>query len=590
MKMPKRPTLLRRPLPPKLPKLPSYKKRVHTAKTVEIKQPDVEVSQRKVTSALSSATSKNQSQTSVSVQTLLLGHPLPERVTVIKSIATSKHQLQDVCFQIPDTAYGSLFFPTCQPASSRVFGKEISQTEHVRKSKTQLPKLEGPFIDEKLKNVFILTSATSKTYNAPCPLITCTFEDSYAELPPKIMESPSVLPQLVLSTAMLRPLPSFTSPKLVTPIVERLAHGVPVALSFSNFPGSLKLPVPIPPRKPQIQSTLEYIVVQQEQAEVPPKRKPSVPVQGKRRIYILISHLNFMSYFVHLGILKIKKKDELETAIIRGDGFNTVSATQYETIMAMANMAILNCQVHGRNALNLQGFFIINCPDLTPLALQLVYLNLSFNDLSYFPTEVFCLKHLQVLKLRNNPIKEIPSEIQKLKYLRIFTIAFNWVSFLPPGLFALAYLEKLDVSYNELTSIPNEISKLRSLEKLNVDGNYLTSFPPGILKINLKKIQFDNNYTHPYFWKENSLNTPQCLTHLTCSFFLKHNLQKYHDVIPEEIQNLLRCTSCCDWCRGPMFGEGFRIIRSCDVFGVTQFPIMFHVCSSACYGQVKHSS
>ncbi|XP_012863036.1 leucine-rich repeat-containing protein 63 [Echinops telfairi] len=413
--MSKRPTLLRRPLPPKLPKLPSHKKRVHTAKTVQIKQPEAEVSQPKATSALSSATSKNQSQTSVSVQTLLLDHHVQEKVAVVKSIAASKHHLQDVCFQIPETAYGSLFFPTSHSASSRVFGKEIS-------------------------------------------------------------------------------------------------------------------------------------------------------------------------------VLKVKKKEEFETGIIHGEGFKTVSATQYETVMAMANLAILTCQVYGRNALNLQGFFIIICPDLTPLASQLVYLNLSFNDLCYFPTEVLCLKHLQVLKLRNNPIKEIPSEIQKLKCLRIFTIAFNLITFLPPGLFALAYLEELNVSYNELTSIPNEIYKLRSLEKLNVNGNYLTSFPPGILQTNLKRIQFDNNYTHPSFWKENSLNSPQSLIHLTCSFFLKHNLQKYHDVIPEEIQNLLRCTSSCDWCRGPMFGEGFRIIRSCDSFGVTQFPIMFHVCSFACRGHVRHSS
>ena len=39
-----------------------------------------------------------------------------------------------------------------------------------------------------------------------------------------------------------------------------------------------------------------------------------------------------------------------------------------------------------------------------------------------------------------------------------------------------------------------------------------------------------------------------------------------------------------------MFGEGFRVIRSYDVFGVTQLPVIFYVCSSSCYRKVKESN
>uniref|UniRef100_A0ABI7ZIH3 Leucine-rich repeat protein SHOC-2 n=1 Tax=Felis catus TaxID=9685 RepID=A0ABI7ZIH3_FELCA len=133
------------------------------------------------------------------------------------------------------------------------------------------------------------------------------------------------------------------------------------------------------------------------------------------------------------GIVNIKPIKREESHVIRGEGFKTINATRYETIIAMTNLAIINCQIHGRNALNLKGFFIMTCPDLTPLASQLIYLNLSFNDISYFPTEIFCLKNLQLLFLRNNPIKEIPSEIQQLKFLRVFSIAFNLITTLPPG-------------------------------------------------------------------------------------------------------------------------------------------------------------
>ncbi|XP_006884667.1 PREDICTED: leucine-rich repeat-containing protein 63 [Elephantulus edwardii] len=289
------------------------------------------------------------------------------------------------------------------------------------------------------------------------------------------------------------------------------------------------------------------------------------------------------------GVIKTKKKDS-DSYGIYGTGFSTLLATEYETIVAMTNLAILYCQIYGRNALNLKGFFLLNCPDLSALAFQLIYLNLSFNDISTFPTEVFCLKNLKILKLRNNPIKEIPSEIQRLKYLKVLIMAFNLITVLPLGLFNLLYLEELDVSYNDISSIPNEIQKLRSLEKLNVDGNDLTSFPPGILKLNLKKIQFENNYTHPFFWKENSCNSPQCLVHIASLFFIKNNLFQYYDVIPEKIKNVLQRTSHCEWCWGPMFGEGLRIIRSCDIFGAIQLPIMFHVCSPACYEEVKQYS
>lgn len=80
----------------------------------------------------------------------------------------------------------------------------------------------------------------------------------------------------------------------------------------------------------------------------------------------------------------------------------------------------------------------------------------------------------------------------------------------------------------------------RSLETLIVDGNELTSFPHAILKLNLKKVLFENNFTHPSFWKENSMNSPQHLTQLTSLFFLKNNLHKYYNVIPVEIQKLLK--------------------------------------------------
>ncbi|XP_006837751.1 PREDICTED: leucine-rich repeat-containing protein 63 [Chrysochloris asiatica] len=574
--MKKQPTLLRRPLPPKLPKLPLHKKKARRAKAIETEQ-DVKLAQDKATSVkedkslIPDVASGNQSQAFLSVQNLCIDQHIQEKRSLVKLFPTSKKSLQDICFHIPATARGSIFFPTCHSASARVFGKEISQIESLRQSKRQLSKVKSKNVDERLQHVLILNPNFSKPFSDHGQFITTTdkvFNDKY---PPKISaEYTSEIPLIDLSTAMQSPLPSVLSSKPEKQPSDHLLRNTPVVLNISDFPGPIVMPPPVIPRKPQRHSIIENLIVENEAAEdLAPKQR---------------------ALSISQAPTKTKKREEADANVVLGEGFKIFSTTQYETIVALTNLAILNCQIYGRNALNFKGFFILDCPDLTPLAFQLIYLNLSFNDIRTFPSQVFCLKNLQILKLRNNPIKEIPSDIENLKYLQVLIMAFNLLTSLPPGLFNLPYLEELDVSYNGITSIPNEIQNLRSLEKLSVNGNELTSFPSGMLKLNLRKILFDNNYTHPHFWKENSFNSPQQLKCIASSFFYKNNLQMYYDVIPEKVQKLLIWTSCCEWCQGPMFDKGFRIIQPCNVFGATQFPIMFHVCSSTCYAQVKQSS
>ena len=71
----------------------------------------------------------------------------------------------------------------------------------------------------------------------------------------------------------------------------------------------------------------------------------------------LMFHVLFC--FVYLGSIKSKKIEPTVAPVIQGEGFKTVVATCYETIVAMTNLAILNCQIHGRNALNLKVCWIL---------------------------------------------------------------------------------------------------------------------------------------------------------------------------------------------------------------------------------------
>uniref|UniRef100_A0A8D1N4L6 Leucine rich repeat containing 63 n=1 Tax=Sus scrofa TaxID=9823 RepID=A0A8D1N4L6_PIG len=531
----------------------------HLAEIGQTKLPRVRFAEDNITSRERAETSfpdvlpRNQSQPPVSIQNLLLDHQVQRRVT---TISTTKKPSKGIDWHIPETATGCIFFPRCCSASHRVFGKEISKMESGRKS------------EDILKNILILSSEFSKRPGAPSPEPPPNIQEVHAEH--LLLQNRTYSfkqPLLRLSATVPIPVPR-TPVKAETQQPDRLGHCPIVTLSITHVPGPMFIPTPTLPRKPLRQSVIESRVTEYDHVE-------SAPKQSVYRI--LFKNC-------------IKPPESPIENVIHGEGFKTIVATQYETIMAMTDLAIINCQIHGHNALNLKGFFLLNCPDLTPLAFQLIYLNLSYNNICYFPTEVFCLENLQILILRNNPIKEIPSTIQQLKFLKSFNIAFNLITTLPPGLFCLFNLEELDISYNSIAFIPNEIQKLRSLERLIVDGNELTTFPHGILKLNLKKILFENNFTNPSFWKENSMNNPQRLTQLASWFFLKNNLHKYYPVIPVEIQKLLKCTSKCEWCHGPRFGEGFRIIRSYDIFGATQLPVLFYVCSSSCYRRVKESS
>ncbi|KAL6039205.1 hypothetical protein STEG23_012229 [Scotinomys teguina] len=562
--------LLRRPLPPKLPKLPLCKKKFHTATTNETEQPHVKFSQDE--SALGKSNGGvSRTQRPLNIQSLCLDHEHKAQERVVNILKPQRSRLS-VHWKIPHSAAGSVFIPSCLSASSRVFREKLRKMKRARKkSKKKKDKRETSFVDKSFINILNITSQFPK----PLPpsysrLISSRFKTASTDSQPVPM-TPDYTPQLPLLRAvtetLVSPMSSISSivpePQWSERPPSHTKKLKKVVLNTATLPAIHSLPEPALPRKPPRQIAIENAA---DSGKVEAIKPPDN------------------------ALVRTMRKVDPDTHVLRGEGFKTIAATHYETIMAMTTLAIINCQIHGRNALSLKGFFLLYCPDLTPLAFQLVYLNLSFNDLRKFPMEIFCLRNLQVLKLRNNPIREIPSEIHQLKYLRIFCIAFNFIRELPFGLFCLHYLEELDVSYNEINNLPNEIHKLRSLEKLNVDGNYITSFPPGILRLNLTKLQFDNTFTNCHFWIDLCWNDPQQLTQICSLSIVKNNLHKVYGFVPKKLQKYLRSTSRCDWCHGPKFGKGLRIIRSCDIFGASQIPIMFYVCSPSCYVDTRDSS
>ncbi|XP_064800430.1 leucine-rich repeat-containing protein 63 isoform X3 [Oncorhynchus masou masou] len=264
-----------------------------------------------------------------------------------------------------------------------------------------------------------------------------------------------------------------------------------------------------------------------------------------------------------------------------------------------SELAILDCLTEGGKALTLKAHFIALLPDLTPLAQSLLYLNLSFNDFTIFPVEVYELTQLEVLKMRDNPIEEIPTGIHRLTRLKTFVISFCKITSLPSEsescavgptyrLYQLPTLQFLDVSYNLLSSLTNDIRKLRTLEYLNVEGNQLPGLPCGALRLSLTQLRISNNYMHPYFWKSCSWNSPQDLQHsATMTLSLTDTCLRYAS-LPPEAQMALSRVGVCDCCRGPMYGPGLKVIRPCyNIFGLHRVPFIFYACTPACHWNFK---
>ncbi len=126
-------------------------------------------------------------------------------------------------------------------------------------------------------------------------------------------------------------------------------------------------------------------------------------------------------------------------------------------------------------------------PDLFNLV-DLLELDISYNQLDYLPTEIILLQNLQILDIVVNKITSIPPEIGRLINLRELHISNNRLIDLPSEIGLLRYLEDLDVHDNEITVIPAEIENLQELRSLDLSNNKILTLPPEIGK--LKKITF----------------------------------------------------------------------------------------------------
>jgi Leucine-rich repeat (LRR) protein len=160
-------------------------------------------------------------------------------------------------------------------------------------------------------------------------------------------------------------------------------------------------------------------------------------------------------------------------------------------IFQFKNLRILNL---GYDYENQKGNKLTSLPAEIGKLTQLTTLDLSYNQLSSLPAEIGKLTQLNTLGLSGNQLSSLPNEIGKLTQLTYLFLSYNELSSFPAEIGKLTQLKALDLSKNQLSSFPAEIGKLTQLKALDLSSNQLGSLPAEIGKLTqLTYLDLSNN-------------------------------------------------------------------------------------------------
>ncbi len=110
------------------------------------------------------------------------------------------------------------------------------------------------------------------------------------------------------------------------------------------------------------------------------------------------------------------------------------------------------------------------------------------------PAEVFQLKHLTYLDIRENELEQLPNEISQLEQLELIDVRLNQLQSIPESVAKLRQLTKLYLGQNQYKTIPSAIAKIEQLQLIDLTDNEISTGFEHLLKAkNLKNIYLNNN-------------------------------------------------------------------------------------------------
>jgi len=115
---------------------------------------------------------------------------------------------------------------------------------------------------------------------------------------------------------------------------------------------------------------------------------------------------------------------------------------------------------------------------------KLVSLDLSYNLLVVFPTQLSICPFLQYLNISHNNLTSQPSSsFLVCGKLTKLDLSYNNLSYLPSSLVKLPMLSHLSVSHNKLCSLPDDLASSSTIRELLLDNNKLTNLPNWISRM-----------------------------------------------------------------------------------------------------------
>lgn len=153
---------------------------------------------------------------------------------------------------------------------------------------------------------------------------------------------------------------------------------------------------------------------------------------------------------------------------------------------------------------------------LGPDAKNLVYLDLSFNNIGELPHSICACVKLQLLYLHNNQLNSLPPDLGHLTALRKLFVSYNNLKEVPQSIGLCSKLEKVRVSFNQIRFLPDDFIMLWKppnekklsykgkdiagvLEELLVDGNPLVQ--PSITAFEMGGAADGLNRAMGLFWE-----------------------------------------------------------------------------------------
>lgn len=111
-----------------------------------------------------------------------------------------------------------------------------------------------------------------------------------------------------------------------------------------------------------------------------------------------------------------------------------------------------------------------------------------------WPEELFQLKHLEYLDIRENDLNSIPDAIMHLQQLNCLDVRLNQIDTLPSVLSELPQLKKLYLGNNRFTTVPETIEECQTIQLLDFTNNAITDGCEYLFHTpSLKQIYLNNN-------------------------------------------------------------------------------------------------